>query len=249
VVGKALGHLKKGVKMKKIFIIMLGMVFCMGYSNKDINIIYYNLDISYYFQEKIDIVLQNNAYDIALQNKYDSSTNMEYSLLYENQEPIHSNHSYFYNKTIKNKKNFVLVSLNYNYKENDFINSNYIINCFEKYKINSTNDYLELSLSGKFYCLEDKTLKISISTKHPVLYSNGNKTKNKYLWEINQQNKNNTNIKYKIQRKYSDMDQVVYNEKKENNFWTILKNIIIIISVLSIIFIVYKKIKKKELIY
>lgn len=96
--------------------------------------------------------------------------------------------------------------LDYTYLEKDFVFSNYITNCFENYKVNSTEDYFELDLDGEFYCLNDSTINLTIDSIHKVKESNGTTNNDDvYHWTINKENYQNVDIYYKLTRKYSSM--------------------------------------------
>lgn len=237
----------------KISIIIVSVCVLVGCTDKTnnidntnmaINTINYHLNITDYFQEKIEFKLSPDAYEIAKESEDYSYTNMEYSLLYEEQEPIFSIHDKKYQKEIKDSGEGVEVILSYNYKENEFINSNYIINCFENYKIYSKDDYLEINLSGEFYCLENKNLNIFIRSNHEVVETNGNLNDGEYQWIIDESNYQNVNIKYKINRSYSDMAQVVYDDSSSPKAGGIIKDIIIIIFLLIGVFALSKLSKK-----
>ena len=146
----------KYFKILFIFLLTFILVGCSK-SNEDKSIIYYNLDISTYFKENITFLLDRNAYEIA--KNYDGTGEpLEYTLLYDNINPIFSNYNDFYKKDIDKRLNDIKVNLSYNYIEDDFAYSSYIMNCFENYDITSNEDSFEILLSGEFYCLNDNYL-------------------------------------------------------------------------------------------
>lgn len=239
--------------LKKIYLIMiLSLTIGCTKNNTATNTINYNLDIKTTFQEKITFTLPITAYDQANKNKEESYTNLEYSLLNEESEPINSNHQEKYNKKIKKEKDKVTILLDYNYKEDDFIYSNYIMNCFENYNLTSNEDSFSLELSGNFYCLNDNIINININTDYEVIESNGINTEKGYTWQINTNNYNNIDIKYEISRNYYDMEQISNNStnsnsnKKYNNSLTIIKDLIIIILTISLLIILNKFYKKRQ---
>lgn len=232
--------------LKRIFFLVI-LLFITGCekNNYAINTINYELNIDTTFQEKIIFTLPKNAYDLATKNEDESYTNLEYSLLYEEKEPINSNHEEKYNKEIDKEKEKVTVSLDYNYKEDDFIYSNYIMNCFENYTLESNEDSFVINLSGEFYCLNEKVINIKINSNHDIIESNGTNTEDGYTWQINENNYTNVSIKHEISRDYYDMDQEVTNGSNSNNTWSIIKNgTVIVIAV--IILLILKKFYKKQ---
>jgi len=234
--------------LNRITIILLLILFIPACSKEKIenDTINYNLKISDIYEEKIYFSLPTNAYEIADEDLDYSFISLEYSLLYDEQEPIHSNHNEKYIKTINKTKNSIDVNLKYNYIENDFLNSNYIKNCFENYEINSEEEYFEIKLSGEFYCRYDKNLNITITSNHNVLNTNGSKSKNIVTWNINASNYKNTDIYYKIARNYETMATVAFNDEPNNSSASDLIKSVAIMSFIGISgFLIIKIIKKK----
>ena len=170
------------MKYYKLIIISFLSLFLVGCNKEqDINTIYYNLDISTIFKENITVILDKDAYKKAKENQdqEQSVTNLEYRMLYEDINPINSNHNIYYNKDIIKGFNNIKVNLDYKYIEDDFIYSNYIMNCFEEYEINSNEGSLEIYLSGEFYCLNDKD---KVNSKSIIV--DKNKKKNTVFFHV-----------------------------------------------------------------
>jgi len=229
--------------MKKSIILILLIILLSGCSkdNKELNIIYYNLNIDKLYYENIEINLNKNAYDIAEQKiMEDIAIPIEYIMLYDNINPIYSNLTTTYKRKIKTYSDRINVRLNYNYIENDFINSNFINNCFENHSIISTTNYIDIELSGKFYCLYDKIVNINIFSNYKVESSNGNLNDNVYNWEINSENENDVLIKYKLLRNYS-LIYDNYENTNSNNITINIIKLILLLVVLIVSIILYKK--------
>lgn len=235
----------KNLKRIILLVILLFLTGCEK-NNYAVNTINYELNIDTNFQEKIIFTLPQNAYDLAKQNQDEDYTSLEYSLLYEDNESINSNHEKKYNKEIDKEKDKVTVSLDYNYTEDDFIYSNYIMNCFENYNLTSNEESFIIDLSGEFYCLNDKILNIKIKSSYDVLDSNGTNTEDGYTWQINENNYNNVNIKHEISRDYYDMEQTITEENNSNNTWEIIKSVLGIAVVIIILIILTKFYKKQQ---
>lgn len=237
------------MKYKKLLflILVLFLSACTNDSN-DIDTIYYNLNISTTFDEKINIYLTKDAYKLAKENEKqeESITNLEYKLLYEDIEPIFSVHDVYYNKDIKKRFNDIKVELSYNYLEDDFVYSNYLMNCFENYHITSTEDNVEISLNGEFYCLNDKdNINIKVTSIFDVTSSNGLLVNDAYVWNIDKENFNNVDISYVISRNYDGMlkDRNLIDKKTSNVSGFKIFKYIILFLVLGLLFVLYKKYK------
>ena len=243
--------------MKKIIIVLISLLIITGCSlnNSNENISYkensiiYNLFIKDYYMESIDFYLPENAYDIAKNHTEVDYDSIEYMLLEDNfARPIHNNNKTFYQKTIKKLNNSVYVNLKFNYLENDFINSNYINTCFENKEIHNEEDYFEIHLSGAFYCLQDKTLTVQVTSSYVEEETNGEKNNNSFKWTIDKDNFNNVNIYYKVMRNKSKMIDTyekipVINNNKSN---LLLIEFFVIVSVLLLGFVLYIFVVRKK---
>lgn len=245
--------------MKKIIIILIGLLIITGCSlnNSNENVSYkensiiYNLYIKDYYMESIDFYLPENAYDIAKKNTEVDYDSIEYMLLEDNfARPIHNNNKTFYQKTIKKLNNSVYVNLRFNYLENDFMNSNYINTCFENKNIHNEDDYFEIHLSGAFYCLQDKTLTVQVTSSYVEEETNGEKNNNSFRWTIDKDNLNNVNIYYKVMRDKNKMidkyEKVPTVSDKSNNSNILIIEFIVIVSVLLLGFILYIFVVRKK---
>lgn len=232
-------------KFIRMFLVLI-LLFITGCDKDDyaIGTIDYELNIGLNYQEKIVFVLPKNAYDLADKNKDEDYTSLEYSLLYGENEPIFSNHNERYNKKIDKDLDKVVVTLDYGYAEDDFIYSNYIMNCFEDYNIVSNDDSFEIDLSGEFYCLNDRLLNISVISSYDVIDSNGTNVDNRYVWQINQNNYTDVNIRHKISRDYDSMEETI--DDKGNSIWPIVKNVLGILIVVILLIGLYKFYKRQQ---
>ena len=231
-------------KSKYIIVIIIFLLTC-GCNNNEANKIDYNLNIYKSFDEIIDIYLDKNAKKIALNDEKSDNTSisLEYSMLKNEQYPIFGNNDIVYNKKINNNH----VELSYNYTEDEFINNNYIMSCFENYEINSDDSSFSIDLSGKFKCYDNNdinNINIIVNTSYDIIDTNGEKSNKGYKWNINRDNYQNIDIYLKLSRSYDNM--IKDNIKHENNniFFGILK-IIFLIFVLFLIFKIYKVYKKR----
>jgi len=241
----------KYFKLVLVTFVSLFLVGCND-SKKDMDTIYYDLDIGTTFEENITILLDKNAYKKAKENidMEQSVTSLEYNLLYEDIEPVHSNHVDFYTKKIDKGFNNIKVDLSYNYIEEDFTYSNYIINCFENYEIISNEKSLEIYLSGNFYCLNDKkNVNIRVNSIFDVKESNGVLEDNTYVWNITSDNVNNVDIKYVILRNYDglvhDRSELGINEEESSSNFGV-NGFRVVLLILVIGFIIGIKIKLKN---
>lgn len=243
--------------MKKIIVILISLLIITGCSLNDTNnvsykenSIIYNLYINDYYMENIDFYLPKNAYELAKENSNVDYDSIEYILLVDNfSRPIHNNNKTFYQKTIKKLDNSVFVNLKFNYLENDFMNSNYINTCFENHEVNNTDDYFEIHLSGSFYCLQDKTLSIQVTSNYVEEETNGEKNNNSFKWTIDKDNYNNVDIYYKVMRDKTKMissyDNIPSVKKNSNNNILIIE-FVVIVSIFLFGFIFYIFVVKKK---
>lgn len=218
--------------MKKIFLFMIiGIFLLSGCSFKeqthDVNTIYYDLSIQNYYKENITFTLPKNAYELATSNINVDFDSLEYILLIDNfSRPIHNNLYTLYGKRIYSMDQAIEVDLNFDYLEKDFVHSNYMNTCFQKHVILDEDDYLEIHLNGEFYCLQDKTMTIHVSSEYEKEMSNGRRMDDgSFEWYIDSSNVNNVDIYYKVFRdkesmvtaygllqKHMDHDTVVWIE-------------------------------------
>lgn len=238
--------MKKG---KALFLLLVIFLLTGCSSNKDVNTINYDLYVGDSFDENIVVTLPKDAYKKAKKNQDEDYTSIEYSLLKEDLKPIYSNHTEFYNKVIDKGLKTVDVSLNYSYTEDEFYNSNYIMNCFENYDIVSDEDYFEVVLSGEFYCYNNMKTNITVDSLYTVLESNGTKNENQYSWVINQDNYKNVDLKYRVSRVVNpDLDPFLEDDTSSSStgVWDIIKTILIIVVLIALLIIVYKYYKNHK---
>ena len=191
--------------LKKYLFALLCVLFLTGCSMKEqtypVNTIYYNLNIHDYYEENITFTLPKDSYSLAQASLNTEFEPIEYMLLVDNFErPIHNNLYSLYGKNIYQMKEAIEVDLDFNYLEKDFVNSNYMNTCFENHSIIDKDDYIEIELSGAFYCLQDKEMVIRVSSDYENEVSNGERLNNVSQWVINSTNVNDVNIYYKVYR-------------------------------------------------
>ena len=233
------------MKKKRLMFLILIIMLLTACKNKELTPknIQYDLKITDTYNEKIDIALSKDAYEIAEEYSEQKGEYIsdEYKLLKKDIYPVNTSSIKKYKKTIKKYSNLVDVKLSYNYTEKDFINEGFIYRCFENYDLVRADDYFELYLSGNFYCLTGfNEVNINIDTINEVLESNGNKKNDIYNWVINKENKDNVNIYYKIVRDYDSMPNKI-NNKKGTKIILRLVRIIIVVVVSYIIIKILKK--------
>lgn len=239
--------------MKKIILsLLVVLLFVTGCSfqeaTHDINTIFYSLDISNYYKENITFTFPSNAYELAINNMDADYDSLEYILLIDNfSRPIHNNVYTYYAKDINQLNKAVEVNLNFDYLEKDFVNSNYMNTCFEKHSIKDEDDYLEISLKGAFYCLQDKTMVIEVTSDYPDQYSNGNYVDGKVQWVIDDYNKDNVDIYYKVMRDKKSMATAygLLQKQMDHNTLAIIE-FFIIVGVLIVGFFFYKFLYNRE---
>ena len=196
--------------MKKILFLLLGIIFITGCTTKEqtynVNTIYYDLNITNYYQENIVFTLPSNAYEIATQNMEEEYDSMEYILLLDNfSRPIQNNLYTLYGKRVFQLDDAIEVDLKFDYLEKDFVHSNDMNTCFENHEIRDEEDYLEISLSGQFYCLQDKSITIHVTSDYAAEETNGESIDGSFEWVIDSMNQEDVNIYYKVYRPKSAM--------------------------------------------
>lgn len=235
-------------KLKSVFFIFF-MLFITGCddSNYSENVINYNLNIDTSYHEKIFFVLPKDSYDTVEKDKNSDNSNLtlEYSLLELDNNPLYHNSDIYYKKKVRKKFNQINVLLDYNYIEDEFLYSNYVMSCFENYDVRSADDYFEINLSGEFYCMYDMDkLNITVTTNHEVEDTNGVMNDDNYSWTITKDNYQNVNVYYKINRDYDSMLKSF--PKEENIFWKISKFFMTFLLIFVFIFLIVKYYKKKR---
>lgn len=149
--------------------------------------------------------------------------------------PFFENYQKSYKKEVNKFENYEQVILNFEYEDNEYINSNAINLCFENRNFEIGDKDYKLDLSGYFYCLYDnETLDIEIITNNDVVEHNAHEQKkNKYVWHINQSN-------------YKDVDINIQFNKVNQRYKNYLTIGITIMIILIIGVIVMLKLKVKN---
>lgn len=238
---------------KKLLIGVFGILLLSGCSYKkqtyDVNTIYYDLHISDYYEENIVFTFPSNAYELAKDNINVDYDSLEYILLIDNfSRPIHNNLYTLYGKNIMKLNDAVEVDLNFDYLESDFVHSNYMNTCFENHSIKDEDDYLEINLSGTFYCLQDKTMTIHVTSDYENEETNGEKIGDSFQWVINSNNVDDVSIYYKVYRNKKNMATAYGTISKNQTNTELISTIefIIIVIILIVGFIFYKSIYNKQ---
>ena len=243
-----------GVSMKKKIILLIGLVLLLSgcgenHQDYDVNTIHYDLHISNYYKENIVFTFPSNAYELAKENMNVDYDSLEYILLIDNfSRPIHNNLYTLYGKNIMKFNDSIEVDLNFDYLENDFIHSNYMNTCFEKHSVKDENDYIEINLTGNFYCLQDKTMTIHVSSDYSDEVTNGEKVDDGFEWIIDPSNASNVNIYYKVFRDKSKMATsygTIGNNTRNTDLIATIEFIVIVL-ILVIGFFFYKFLYRRE---
>lgn len=237
--------------MKKILLcIIICLLLCSCGKNIEIiekNSINYNLSIGETFDENIVFSFENKQEDVnsnELEESGGEYSSLKNTIINDNIHSLYYDGDKFYKKVIDKKKNVTNVEISYNYIEDEFIYSNLIMSCFENYEINSKDDYFEINLMGKFGCLDNMDkVDINIKSEYDVIDSNGEIVDNRYHWVIDKNNEDFTFISFKIARDYNKMSKEIVNNKSNG----VLVGIIKIISLVVVIFILYKLYLKLKL--
>ena len=237
---------------KKLLFLIFGLLLITGCSKQQkyaVNTIYYDLHISNYYKENIIFTFPSNAYELAEENQNVEYDSLEYILLMDNfSRPIHNNLYTLYGKSIMRLQDAIEVDLNFDYVESDFVNSNYMNTCFEKHSIVDQDDYLEISLSGRFYCLQDKVMTIHVDSDYSNEVTNGTKVGNAFEWVIDSNNVKNVNVYYKVFRDKSQMATSygrIHQSKKNTDTIAIIEFIVIMIIIFGGFFF-YKFLYQKQ---
>lgn len=212
------------MRIKKYLFLALIAVLVSGCSKE------YNLTINdNKFIEEVNVTLKNN-----IENR---------KIVEQNYYPLHANTKDTYERKIDNKDGYLNLNLKYRYNEAEFANANSINQCFKERKLILDNEeYYYIELRGMNNCVSDFNFDINIITNNKVISSNADSiNKSKYTWHVNENNKDNFNLKIKIAK----------NEKNKTGILNskILTPIILgVMGIALIIFIsvVIKSIKNKN---
>lgn len=146
--------------------------------------------------------------------------------------PYFESYKNIYDKKVNKKSDYEQVILKYKFDDEEYVDSNALNLCFENKKIEISEDYYNIDLSGYFYCLYDNDVfDIVIKTNNKVFEHNSDEnTGNKYVWHVNKSNFKNININMKLSKQ---------NDK--NKFYIIGISLIAFIFVSIIIFFIRKR--------
>ena len=231
-----------------IFLLLLIFLLTSCDSKNDVfstDTIYYNLDVSKIYSEKIIFPFSYKDYNSNVKGKSNGATyvTMKNLLINGDISPISLSSKKYIKDVIKNGDKVKLL-LSYDYLESEFLKESYIEMCFENYDLKSASDYFEISLSGEYYCKNDfSKLVINVSNKNYVLESNGIETNNGYSWVIDDGNYNNVNIHYKFSRDYDSMAKKVESKDVTKKRIISIFKFILIVGVFVILCKTYNKYK------
>ena len=169
----------------------------------------------------------------------------------KNPKPVYNDNKYFYDKKVSNdSKNFYL-NYSFTHEIDKFTNSSILKNCFASNKIANDKDYISITTSDRFLCINDlddeayiDEVKVTINTKLKVIKNNADKIENnKYIWIFDKDNYNNKPINITLKKDNSLTSKVV-KIIKNPNLWYISLGIIVL---LVIAIFGYKFIKNKNI--
>ncbi len=168
------------------------------------------------------------------------NTDENKSLVLQNFYPIHADINKIYQKKITEDSQFINVNLSYNYSPTDFSSANSFNECFTNKKMILNNkEYYYFELSGVTNCITNYNLDINIITENKVIFNNADKRNgNKYIWHIDPNNKNDFNLKIKIQKDSHNFSIVNYIP------YIIFAFIVTIVIILVVV--ILKKIKRNN---
>jgi hypothetical protein len=220
--------------MKKIMLVIVFLILLTGCSNE------YNLKIDKdNINEKITIIIdKSKIFDESLSPDMDiySTDSINY-LLNEDIHAILNNRNEKYVKKVDEKGNFINVTLEYTYKAESYLRAQILNNCFEKIDVKESSKDIYIHLSGKFSCLgNNNDLDFVIDSNNRVLSQNADTKKfNKYIWNINNSNKDNVDIEIKLSKKS------IYAHYLSIGILSVIGLIVIIIGI-----VIYTKVRKRS---
>ena len=220
--------------MKKIMLVIVFLILLTGCSNE------YNLKIDKdNINEKITIIVdKSKIFDESLSPDMDiySTDSINY-LLNEDIHAILNNRNEKYVKKVDEKGNFINVTLEYTYKAESYLRAQILNNCFEKIDVKESSKDIYIHLSGKFSCLgNNNDLDFVIDSNNRVLSQNADTKKfNKYIWNINNSNKDNVDIEIKLSKKS------IYAHYLSIGILSVIGLIVIIIGI-----VIYTKVRKRS---
>jgi len=212
--------------MKKILIVFMFFLVC-GCS------VDYNLEISNNsFKENIDVKISKSEIPDKSTNDGVEVDDQITPFINESTPSIFGVDDKFYNKNISETDEYFDINLKYDYTFDEFKNAYSIKSCFENVEILGEDVYY-INLSGIFYCLYSDSVDIKIKTNNEVIKHNAQKQDgNTYIWNIHNGNVNNVDILFEVSK-----------DIKNKN---LIMEILIIVSLLTVLGIVVLIIKKKN---
>ena len=170
------------MNLKKLLFLILLVIITSG-CTKEYNLYISDNKIVEKFHMEID---SNNKYSYVLDGDF---------------YPLHNDFKNKFKKNLKSKDNNKILDLEYSYSYDDFINANSFNQCFDEREIINKKDYYTISLSKPNGCMFNEDYVINISTDNTVLENNASEIKgNKYIWYVENSNKDNFKLLIKIQK-------------------------------------------------
>lgn len=221
--------------MKKFLILILLFLLCGCTSEYQLKI---NGDK---IEENVKISINNSeikeeelAPDMSIKSK-ESIEYLKTSDLY----PVINNKKDVYEKEVTDVDNVTTINLKYLYKNDQFLNSKIINECFEKKNIKIDKGKISIHLSGKFSCLENEynSLNFKIVTNNKVESANIDYGifDNEYVWEISNSNKDNVDIQISL-----------LTDSKYQYYGARILGIFLIVIVVGLAIFAYSKISNRK---
>ena len=152
--------------------------------------------------------------------------------------PLHNDFEHKFKKSLKEKGKNKVLDLEYKYSLKDFINANSFNQCFDDRNIINDDEYYTINLSKPNGCMFNTNYIINIITSNDVVENNANEIKgNKYIWYVENDNKDNFKLNIKIKKG---------TEKTFKDKYNYISYIIVGIALLGIIVAIIILIKKNK---
>ena len=143
-----------------------------------------------------------------------------------------------FKKSLKEKGKNKVLDLEYKYSLKDFINANSFNQCFDDRNIINDDEYYTINLSKPNGCMFNTNYIINIITSNDVVENNASEIKgNKYIWYVENDNKDNFKLNIKIKKG---------TEKTFKDKYNYISYMIVGIALLGIIVAIIILIKKNK---
>ena len=152
--------------------------------------------------------------------------------------PLHNDFEHKFKKSLKEKGKNKVLDLEYKYSLKDFINANFFIQCFDDKILINVVVYYTLNLCKPIGWMCNPNYCINIITSNDVVENNASEIKgNKYIWYVENDNKDNFKLNIKIKKG---------TEKTFKDKYNYISYIIVGIALLGIIVAIIILIKKNK---